>query len=122
MLEVLILLNLVASGSHFAHNGIFLESYPGPPWVSRPVIVVVWVLIAAVLLLGYGLYRRGHRVGVFVACGVYGGASLLGLGHYMYGPPSELSAVANLFIVLEGAASVILLTYLAAHLIAIGRP
>jgi len=118
---LVILVNLAASGAHFAHNAAFLESYPGPEWMTRPIIGIVWALAAAALLLGYRAYRKGARrvgsLGVILYCVV----SLFGFAHYLYGPPGDLSAWANAFIVAEGAASLVLLTWVISQHVPGGR-
>ena len=39
-LEVLVMGNLLASLGHFTHYAVFLDRYPGPPWIPGPGFVI----------------------------------------------------------------------------------
>jgi hypothetical protein len=108
----LVLLNLVTSAAHFAHNAAYLETYPGPPWISGPgVVVAAWLGIAGVLLLGYRWFERGHRAKALGAIAIFSVATMLGFAHYLYGAPSRHHTGANVTIVCEAVAGAVLLVY-----------
>jgi len=112
VLKVLVVANLLASGSHFLHNAVFLEDYPGPPWIPGPwFVVAAWCLIAAVLVLGYRWHRAGEPRKALVAICLYCASCILVFGHYIYGSPRSFDALTNLLIVTEGAAGITLLVY-----------
>ena len=108
------MVNLATSGAHFAHNAVFLDSYPGPPWIAGPAVVVVaWLGLAGTLLLGMRWHRRGRGWPARIMIGIFGASCLLVFGHYAYGPPSDFDLLTNLLIVLEGAAGLLLIVYFA---------
>ncbi len=112
MLELLVVANLLASGAHFAHNAVFLDTYPGPPWIPGPWLVVgVWCVIAALLVRGYAWHLEGKRTRALAAVSTYCTSCFLVFGHYLYGPPRAHAMGANVFIVLEGAAAIVLFAY-----------
>ena len=110
MLLILVVANLSASAAHFAHNAVFFEAYPEPSWIPGAwFIVVVWCVVAPFLALGYYWDRRGQPKRAAAAFFVYCASGLLVFGHYLYGPPRELSLLANALIFLEGVAALVLL-------------
>jgi hypothetical protein len=112
VLGILVVLNLLASGAHFAHNALFLDTYPGPLWIPGPWFVVgAWCLVAALLIRGYTWHRQGKATHALVAISTYCASCFLVFGHYLYGPPRAHAMSANVFIVLEGAAAMVLLFY-----------
>lgn len=112
MLKGLVFANLLASALHFLHNAVFLERYPGPPWIPGAwFVVALWFVLAAVLVRGYRWYRAGDSRRALVAIGLYCLSCILVFGHYLYGSPRELDALTNGLIVAEGVAGVTLLVY-----------
>ena len=112
MLEKLIVASLIASGGHFAHNAIYLDTYPGPPWIPGPwFVVVAWCVVASVLILAYRWHRGGRPGPALAAFTAYSASCVLVFGHYLYGPPRDLSLVANGLIWAEGASGVSLIAY-----------
>ncbi len=101
--------SLLASAAHFGHNAMFLDQYPGPPWIPGPRFVVgAWCVIALVLVSGYRWFRAGKFTLGLVAVGAYSLSCLLVFAHYLYGPPSQFDALTNALIFLEGASGVAL--------------
>lgn len=112
MLKALIVANLAASAAHFAHNAIFFEGYPEPEWIPGGwFVVLVWLIIAPALVLGYRWFVRGSRIQGLLAVLFFCSVSLLGLGHYLYGSPSELSFLTNFFILTEAVAALTLMVF-----------
>ena len=123
MLKPLFVLALVASAAHFGHNALFLDTYPGPPWITGPgMVVVAWLIAAAIGVLGYRWHRRGHRTKALLALGAFCASCLLGFGHYFYGPPSPLDLLTNALIVCEGIAGAALLLYVLFDFVRPARP
>ncbi len=77
------------------------------PWF----IVVVWLVEAAVLVMGYYWQRQGKIRRALAAVVTYCASSFLVFGHYLYGTPRELDLLMNFLIFLEGAAALVLLGY-----------
>lgn len=118
MLKGLVVLNLAASAAHFAHNAAFFNGYPEPEWSPGAwFVVLVWLIIAPVLVWGYRWFERGLRIRALVAIIFFCAISLLGLGHYLYGSPGELSFLTNLFILAEAAAAVSLIGFSVVHVV-----
>ncbi len=112
MLKNLVLANLLASAAHFAHNAAYFDAYPEPAWIPGPwFIVVVWLVVAPVLVMGYYWHRQGKPRRALAAVVAYCASGLLVFGHYLYGSPRELDFLTNFLIVLEGAAALVLLGY-----------
>lgn len=112
MLKALVAANLLTSGAHFFHNALFLEAYPGPPWIPGPwFVVVAWFLVAAALLRGYFWHRSGDSRKALVAISLYCVSCIFVFGHYLYGPPSDFDLLTNVLIVLEGVGGATLLIY-----------
>ena len=112
MLKALVIASLVTSGAHFLHNAVFLESYPGPPWIPGAwFVVAAWFIVAAILVQGYLWHRNGHPRKALVAVSLYCASCVSVFGHYLFGPPHELDLLTNLLIVLEGVGGSVLLVY-----------
>jgi hypothetical protein len=112
VLKRLVTVSLVASAAHFFHNAVFLEEYPGPPWIpGRWFVVAAWFLVAATLLRGYSWHRDGQARKALAAISLYCASCIAVFGHYLYGPPRELDLLTNLLIVLEGLSGIALLVY-----------
>jgi hypothetical protein len=109
-MAVLLALYAAASLLHFVHNAEFLEQYPNLPasWTHAQVYLA-WCALTALGLLGYVIYRRGHRrVGLFVLV-VYGGLGFGGLLHYTRAPMAHHSATMNFTIWTEAVAAALFL-------------
>ena len=102
----------MASGAHFAHNAVFLDTYPGPLWIPGPWFVVgAWFVIASILVRGYVWHRQGKARRAMAAIVTYCVSCVLVFGHYLYGPPRVHGQGANALIVLEGVAAMALVVY-----------
>ena len=93
LLRVLVVLAIVSTAVHYAHNYAAAEMYPPvPPFFPdaqayRIGIVVFWPLLTALLLVGYGLYRRGRVAGARAALIVSSLAGLTTPLHFLGGVP-----------------------------------
>ena len=111
-LRGLVIASLVASAAHFFHNALFLETYPGPPWIPGAwFVIAAWLLIAMILVRGYFWHRAGHSRRALVAVSLYCGSCISVFGHYLYGSPRDFDLLANLLIILEGLSGGTLLVY-----------
>ena len=112
-LEVLLLLYLVASLVHFAHNAEFVGTYPNlPAWITRSSVYGTWLAITSIGVAGYLLHRQGLRVLGFGLLCVYAALGLDGLLHYTRAPPGAHSHGMNFTIWFEVAIAFTLLAYL----------
>jgi hypothetical protein len=112
VLEALVAASLLASGAHFAHNAIFLSSYPGPTWIPGPgFVVAAWLVVAFVLVRGYSWHRSRRPTLALAALSAYTLSCVLVFGHYLYGRPSTFDLLTNALIFLEGISGVALFSY-----------
>lgn len=103
-----------ASLLHFVHNAVYVRDYPNlPAWLTSTTIVAAWLLVAAVGALGYLLYARVSRAAGLITISVYAMFGLGGLDHYTVAPVSAHTVAMNLTILLESAASAVLLVFVA---------
>jgi hypothetical protein len=119
----LLVLYAVASLLHFAHNAEYLALYPNLPtsW-SRAEVYLAWCGVTTVGLLGYVLFRTGHRRAGLTVLAIYGALGFGGLLHYTRAPLTHHTATMNLTIWTEVAAAALLLTNIAIIAVQQGRP
>jgi hypothetical protein len=99
-----------ASLLHFAHNAEYLADYPNlPVWLSRSEVYFAWLAIVAIGVLGYLLYRRGHRLIGLVTLAIYASLGFDGLLHYARAPLADHTTAMNLTIWVEVVAAALLL-------------
>lgn len=111
-LAILLLTNLLFSAVHFADNMLRFEHYPEPKWITGPHIVGgLWVGITLLLALGWWLAQRERRWQAIGILWVYGALSALSLGHYLYGPPHELTFGMNAMIIASAGAGLLLIVF-----------
>jgi len=123
MLSSLLILYAAASLLHFVHNAEHLAQYPNLPasW-SRADVYVAWCCVTGLGVVGYMLYRRGHRsIGLTVMC-LYAGLGFGGLLHYTRAPLAHHSAMMNATIWTEVGAATLLLVNLASLATEPARP
>jgi hypothetical protein len=114
LLLPLMLIYGAASLAHFMHNAVYLYDYPNlPVWLTAAGVVAAWLVVAAVGVLGYLLYRRVSRVAGLITIGVYALLGFGGLDHYTVAPMSAHTVAMNVTILLEGATSALLLAVVA---------
>ena len=100
-----------ASLLHFAHNAIFLHSYPNmPAWLSPAGVWTAWLGVTGVGVIGYLLLRAGYRWCGLSLIAVYGLLGLDSLSHYGLAPFSAHSFTMNLTILLDTFAALLVLT------------
>jgi hypothetical protein len=114
----LLLLYLAASLLHFTHNAEYLADYPNlPAWLGRSDVYLVWLVLAAVGVGGYALYRTGWRLAGLVLIGAYAVSGFDGLLHYTRAPLAVHTATMNFTIWLEVVAAALLLCAVIASMV-----
>jgi hypothetical protein len=104
------LIYTAASLLHFVHNATFLHEYPNmPPSLTPLGVYGAWCAVAAVGLLGYGVYRRKHIPAGLALIALYAFLGFGGLDHYVVAPVAAHSWVMNITVVIEVAAAAALL-------------
>jgi len=107
----LVVANITASIIHYTDNLLFLEAYPEPDWIEPHLIDGFWFFMTPFAILGYRAMRKeAVGMGCLLLC-AYGLMSLLVLGHYLYAPFLDIPPKIHLFIFLEAAMALLLLSY-----------
>lgn len=99
-----------ASLLHFTHNAEYLAQYPNLPasW-TRASVYLAWCGVTAIGLLGFVLYRTGHRRAGLTLLTLYGALGFAGLLHYTRAPLAHHSTAMNVTIWAEVAAATMFL-------------
>ena len=110
----LLLFYAAASLLHFTHNAEYLAQYPNLPasW-SRADVYAAWFAVTVPGIVGYLLYRRGHRRVGLTLLSLYAALGFGGLLHYTRAPVGHHSALMNATIWTEVGAAVLVLVSLA---------
>lgn len=104
------LVYLLASLGHFAHNAEFICSYPNlPAWLTSAQVYGFWLAVTAVGGLALLLMRRGQRVLGLLVMSAYAALGFDGLGHYAVAPMALHTLGANITILSEVVAALLLL-------------
>jgi hypothetical protein len=92
---------------HFTDNTVNVDTYPKASWQPdwfAVVVAVAWFVYTAVGVAGYRLYGRG-RFGAAHACLLIYGYLVLGsLGHFLAGPPGDLTTRGLVSVFVDAAA------------------
>ena len=94
LLNVVFFAAVAVSIVHYTDNYLAFDRYPtgGPgPEVTADTIWIAWVLLTAIGVAGYALYRRGEVRRGAALLAVYSISGLVGLGHYTAPGTSELA-------------------------------
>lgn len=102
LLPSLLIVSVVSTSIHYTDNFLFFEKYPQPEWITLPSIYISWIILTAIGVAGYWLYRNKRLWLAYVCLVIYSLTGLSSLGHYFYGAMSEFSAKMHLFIWTDG--------------------
>lgn len=94
--------SVVLTTIHYTDNYLYFDEYPQPGSLQRWQVWAAWLLLTAVGVAGYALYRRGYAGPAYVCLVVYSYTGLSSLGHYLYGSLGEFSAKQHAFIAVDG--------------------
>jgi hypothetical protein len=120
----LVLLYCAASLVHFVHNAEYLADYPNlPESLSRSRVYVAWLAILAIGVVGYALWRVGHRLLGFIVLAVYAGFGFDALLHYTLAPFAAHTIAMNLTIWFEAVtATLLFVTVISLAITLVRRP
>ncbi|HEY6642978.1 hypothetical protein [Povalibacter sp.] len=104
------LAHVIATLTHFVHNGIYLSDYPNlPSWFTAAGVYASWCALTAVGLAGLALLRYvSTRLGLGVLI-LYGILGFGGLDHYTLASIAAHTTVMNLTILCESITGTLLL-------------
>ena len=109
-LAAFLLVYLVASLLHFAHNAEFLSEYPNlPNWLTRSQVYLVWIGLAVIGVGGFVLYLRSSHLAGLLLVGLYAAFGFDGLLHYSRAPFEAHTVTMNFTIWFEVVAAAALL-------------
>lgn len=92
ILLCLLIASIISTSLHYTDNGIFLDKYPGPEWITNAHIVyIAWIILTLTGLVGYWLYKRAMLRFAYLCLGIYSLTGLSSPGHYFYGEMSKFS-------------------------------
>ena len=94
LLNIVFFTAVAVSIVHYTDNYLAFDRFPndGPgPEVTADSIWIAWLVLTAVGVAGYVLYRRGQIRGGSALLAVYSISGLIGLGHYTAPGTSELA-------------------------------
>jgi hypothetical protein len=86
-LRVILAFSIVSTASHYAHNFVAAEDYPGSGTGVQVAIVLSWPLLTAIGLYGYRLYSQGRYRDAHVCLLLYAPLGLITPFHFVQGNP-----------------------------------
>lgn len=111
LLLLLLVISIISTFIHYTDNFFSFEQYPQPDWITLSSIYISWVVLTAIGIIGYSLYRS-RRFGLAYLCLLlYSITGLSSLGHYLYGNLSDFSMKMHLFIWTDGLIGLSVLSF-----------
>uniref|UniRef100_A0A0C1R2C3 Uncharacterized protein n=2 Tax=Tolypothrix TaxID=111782 RepID=A0A0C1R2C3_9CYAN len=111
LLKILLIVSVISTGIHFTDNYLFIEKYPQPSWITAPSIYQSWLVLTAVGIVGYWLYKYRKFWSAYACLVVYSFTGLASPGHYLYGSWSQFSTKMHLFIWTDGLSGLAILGF-----------
>ena len=87
VLRGLLAFSILSTASHYSHNFVEVDSYPGGGPVIQVLIVLSWPILTAIGLYGYRLYVQGRYRDAYVHLVIYSFTGLITPLHFVYGSP-----------------------------------
>ncbi|HEV2754944.1 MAG TPA: hypothetical protein VG318_04120 [Actinomycetota bacterium] len=106
-----LLAGIVLTVVHYADNYLYFDEYPQPASLRRWQVYTGWIVLTAVGVLGYRLYRSGYTAPAYICLVVYSYTGTSSLGHYLYGSWSEFSVKQHVFILVDGLTGLAVLVF-----------
>jgi hypothetical protein len=110
-LKLILLASVISTAIHFTDNYRFIEHYPQPFWITAPSIYQSWIILTAVGVIGYWLYRSRQFWFAYLCLSLYSLTGLASPGHYLYGSWSQFSFKMHLFIWTDAVTSLAVLGF-----------
>lgn len=102
LLKLILMASILSTATHFIDNYRFIDSYPQPIWITAPSIYQSWIILTAIGVAGYWLYKFRKFGFAYVCLSIYSLTGLTSLGHYLYGSLSQFSLKMHLLIWTDG--------------------
>lgn len=112
ILKIILITSIISTSIHFTDNYFFIEQYPQPSWITAHSIYQSWLILTAVGIAGYWLYKYQNFWLAYSCLLVYSFTGLASPGHYFYGNISQFSAKMNFFIWTDGLSGLAILGFI----------
>jgi hypothetical protein len=87
VLRGILAFSVLSTASHYSHNFVEMDKYPGGGPVVQVLIVLSWPILTAIGLWGYRLYKQGRYHDAHVHLVIYSFTGLITPLHFIYGSP-----------------------------------
>ena len=118
MLRALLAAAVPVSIVHYLDNTVRWDDFvPADPddltlsFIEQWTIPVSWVLFTMCAVLGYRAFRARRWPQAAAWLGAYSGSGLVGIGHYVDIPPSQLSLFQNIHVIVDIVLGVLILAF-----------
>jgi hypothetical protein len=112
LLKTLLITSIISTAIHFADNYLFIEQYPQPNWITAPSIYQSWLILTAVGITAYWLYKYQKFWLAYGCLLIYSFTGLASPGHYLYGSLSQFSMKMHIFILTDGLTGLAILGFI----------
>jgi len=111
-LGLILCFSIASTATHYAHNFVAVDDYPGGGPALQVAIVLSWPLLTAIGLYGYRLYTEGRFREAHICLLLYAPLGLLTPAHFLSGNP-DIPAVFYASIFTDGLAGLAVLGFVA---------
>lgn len=112
LLKILLITSIISTAIHFTDNYLFIEQYPQPKWITATTIYQSWLILTAVGITAYWLYKHQKFWLAYGCLFIYSFTGLASPGHYFYGKLSHFSAKMHLFIWTDALSSLAIIGFI----------
>ena len=111
-LGLILCFSIASTATHYIHNFVAVEDYPGGGPALQAAIVLSWPLLTAIGLYGYRLYTEGRLREAHICLLLYAPLGLLTPAHFLSGNP-DVPAVFYATIFTDGLAGLAVVGFVA---------
>ena len=86
-LRLILCFSIASTATHYAHNFVAIDDYPGGGPALRVAIALSWPALTAIALYGYRLYTEGRFREAQICLLLYAPLGLLTPAHFLSGEP-----------------------------------
>jgi hypothetical protein len=87
VLQLILGLSIVSTATHYTHNFVAVDDYPGGGPALQVAIVLSWPALTAIGLYGYRLYKQARFREAHICLLLYAPLGLLTPAHFLSGEP-----------------------------------
>lgn len=111
-LGVILCFSILSTGTHYAHNFVRMDDYPGGGPAVKLAILLSWPLLTAIGVYGYRLYAAGRFREAHIPLLLYAPLGLVTPAHFLYGDP-DIPAFFYVTIFTDGIAGLAVMGFVA---------